>query len=400
MTANPGPLDGTRALDLIDGLGAYGPRLFAGLGAEVVRVEPPGGSTARNMAPLFEAAEAGASAHSLSFLHYNAGKKAVTIDLDRPRGRELLRRLLDTVEVVFDNGRLAAAGFDLEALAAKTPPLVVVSVTPFGLDSERASWQAGDLVTQAMSGMISYFGYRDERPARFGPRQASEISGLAACLGALIALFDARRSGKGDVIDIAAERVGALVTLQMSNASLYHQFGFKRQRHQRGSGELTLYEAGDGYVQMGAFRSLAPLLKVLEKAGEAAELSDLASSIPEEEFARNPRVREVIGRFVASRTRIEVATLVQAEDVMCVPINDVADLVHDPFLQGRGFFAEASMDGIEAGFQDAGVPMRFHQTPYRAGGAAPAPGEHNAEVLARIGLSAAEVAGLAAEGIV
>ncbi len=400
MTANPGPLDGTRALDLIEGLGAYGSRLFAGLGAEVVRVEPPGGSAARRMPPLFEGGETGASAQSLSFLHYNAGKKAVTLDLDCARGRELLRQLLDTVEVVFDNGHLAAAGFDLEALAAKRPPLVVVAVTPFGLDGERAAWQAGDLVCQAMSGMISYYGYREERPARFGPEQASEMSGLAACLGALIALFDARRSGKGDVIDIAAERVGALVTLQMSNASMYHQFGFKRLRHQRGSGELTLYEASDGYVQMGAFRSLAPLLNVLEKSGEAEDLRELAASIPEEEFARNPRVREVIGRFVASRTRIEVATLVQAEDVMCVPINDVADLVHDPFLQERGFFGDASLDGIEAGFQDAGVPMRFQQTPYRTGGAAPAPGEHNAEVLGRIGLTPAEVAALAAEGVI
>jgi crotonobetainyl-CoA:carnitine CoA-transferase CaiB-like acyl-CoA transferase len=400
VTEKTGPLAGTRALDLVDGLGAYGPRLFRGLGAEVIRVEPPGGSSQRRISPLVDQSEAGGDDLSLYFLHYNAGKKSITLDIETAPGRDLLRRLLGSAEVVFDNGQLAKAGFDLDELAAKSPPLVIVSITPFGFDSPRASWLGDDLVCQAMSGMISYFGYKGERPARFGPQQASEMSGLAACLGALIALFDARRSGKGDVIDIAAERVGALVTLQMSNASMYQQFGFIRRRHERGSGELTLYKASDGYVQMGAFRSLTPLLNVLEKEGAAEDLREVAASLPPEEFARNPRVREVIQSFASSRTRWELAAAVQAENVMCVPINDVADLVRDPFLQKRGYFGEVGFDGAEALFEDAGVPIRFAETPYNAGGSAPRAGEHNSGVYTDLGLTEADIARLSAESII
>ncbi len=392
MTNPNGPLTGFRALDLIDGLGAYGPKVLTGLGAEVIRVEPPGGSAQRSASPLHEASGA-----SLYFLHYNAGKKGISLDLETGEGRAILRRLLDQVDVVFDNGLLKQLGFDLVALAAKTPPLVVVSVTPFGLDSPRSDWLGDDLICQAMSGMISYYGYRNERPARFGPQQASEMSGLAAALGALIALFDARRSGKGEVIDIAAERVGALVTLQMSNASLYHQFGFERRRHERGAEPTGLYMARDGYVQMGAFRSLEPLLEVLDRFGAAEDLRDLKLS--EAEFARHPQVQEVLRKFIGARNRMEVVEAVQAQGVICVPINDVKDLVSDPFLQGRHFFTEVELPG-GAMVQDAGVPMRFDKTPFAIDAHPPALGEHNAEIYGRLGLEGAELARLRREGVI
>jgi crotonobetainyl-CoA:carnitine CoA-transferase CaiB-like acyl-CoA transferase len=385
-----------RALDMIDGLGAYGPKLFAGLGAEVIRVEPPGGSLRRRLAPFADGSDI-----SLEALHYDAGKKSITLDIRQPRGRELLSGLLDKVDVVFDNGDLLAAGFDLDALAAKGPPLVVVSVTPFGLDSARSSWLGDDLVCQAMSGMISYFGYRGERPAHFGPHQASEMSGLAACLGALIALFGARRTGRGDVIDIAAERVGALVTNQMSNASLYHQFGFIRKRHERGNADLTLYEARDGYVQMGAFRDLSPLARVLEKVGDSPLPPDFTSSIAAGEFARHPKVREAIQAFVGARTKWQVAEAVQAEGVMCVPVTDAADIVHDPFLEQRGFFAEVSFEEAAGrAFRDIGVPMRFSDGAFATGGELAAPGADNAEVYGALGLSSSDLGVLRAEGVI
>jgi crotonobetainyl-CoA:carnitine CoA-transferase CaiB-like acyl-CoA transferase len=385
-----------RALDLIDGLGAYGPKLFLGLGPEVVLLERPGGSPRRSLEP-----HAAGSTTSLESLHYDAGKKSITLDIMAPRGRGVLRRLLDQVDVVFDNGHLRDAGFDLDELAAGPPGLVVVSVTPFGLDSPRSGWLGGDLVCQAMSGMISYFGYRGERPARFGPQQASEMSGLAACLGALIALFGARRSGHGDVVDISAERVGALVTNQMSNASLYHQFGFIRKRHERGSAELSLYMAKDGCVQMGAFRDLSPLMRVLEKSGEAGDLAATAASIPPAEFGRHPQVREAIQNFVSSRTKWEVAEAIQAEGVMCVPVTDAADLARDPFLEQRGFFGEVSLEEAAGqAFRDIGVPIRFGDGAFTTGGILAGPGAHNAEVYGALGLPPSEIDELRREGVI
>lgn len=397
-----GPMAATRVLDLIDGLGAYGPTLLHGLGAEVIRVEPPGGSPQRSASPLHDGEGPHHAVRSLHFLHYNAGKKAITLDIESGSGWELLSRLLDAVDVVFDNGQLAAGGLDLDRLAAKSPPLVIVSVTPFGLTGERSRWRAGDLVCQAMSGMIGYYGYRNERPARFGPHQASELSGLAAALAALIGLFQARQSGAGEAIDIAAERVCALVTLQMQNASIYHQFGFKRLRHERGAGaegDGGVFEACDGRLQMGPFRTPETLLRVLGRFDAAAGLDEVVRDLPPTEIGRHPRVREAIQRFTSRMTRDEVTRAVQAEGVICVPLNDAADLLSDPFLQSRGFFADVELaDGTTV--QDTGVPVRFGKTPYEAGGRAPDIGEHNAEVYSMIGLDEREIEGLRAEGVI
>jgi benzylsuccinate CoA-transferase BbsE subunit/naphthyl-2-methylsuccinate CoA transferase subunit len=395
-----GAMAGFRVLDLVDGLGAYGPKLLGGLGADVVRLEPPGGSTQRRASPLLQSADSASSPVSLHFAHYNAGKMAITLDTGTVAGLRVLERLLDQFDVVFDNGALAGLGFELDKLAGKSPPLVIVSITPFGLNSVRSTWLGGDLICQAMSGMISYYGYRGERPARFGPHQASEISGLAAALGAQIALFSARRTGRGEVIDIAAERVGALVTFQMSNASLYHQFGFRRLRHERGQSELTLYMARDGYVQMGAFRNLQPLLAVLEEFGAAQGLREVAADLPEGEFGRDPRVREAIAAFVSQRPRMEVCMAVQARNVMCVPVNDVADLVNDPFLNQREFFADVQLPGSDAPVKDGGVPFRMGLTPFQCGGRVPLPGQDNETVYARIGIDRDELQRLEREGVV
>src|SRR5215211_3645720 len=144
----PGPLHGVRVLDLIDGAAAYGPKLLVGLGASVIRVERPDGSKHRHRPPLVRSLDS--DGPSLYFLHYNAGKQGITLDPDRDEGRALLARLLDHSDIVFDNGELSRLGFDLDALTAQRP-LVVVSVTPFGLRGPRSSWRGGDLVCQAMS---------------------------------------------------------------------------------------------------------------------------------------------------------------------------------------------------------------------------------------------------------
>jgi crotonobetainyl-CoA:carnitine CoA-transferase CaiB-like acyl-CoA transferase len=396
-----GPLAGTRVLDLVDGAGGYGPKLLAGLGADVIRVEPPGGSAHRRRAPLLHAADAGAANPSLYFLHYNAGKRGITLDPARPPDRERLARLLDHVDVVMDNGELRRWGFDLDALAAKRPPLVVVSVTPFGLDGPRAGWAGGDLVCQAMSGMIHSFGYRGDRPARFGPEQASEMSGLAAAYGALVALFGARRSGEGERVDVAMERVGALVTFQMSNASLFHQFGFKRPRAVRGDGLPSgLFRARDGYIAIGAWRDADETIALLASLGCEGELPAMRRELSHEAFLADPRANATFTAFAAAYTRAELADLVQSHGMLGLPVHDARDLVQDPFLQRRGLFVEvdprSSFDGLRmsgeaagavgerAALLDVGAPIRFGRTPYVPGRRAPRLGEHNVEVFAEL----------------
>lgn len=394
-----GPLAGVRVLDLVDDAAAYGPKLLAGLGAEVIRVEPPRGARHRHRPPFYRAL-AGDDALSLYFAHYNAGKQGITLDLRSERGRALLRQLLSTVDLVFDNGELTRLGLDPAALVERSP-LVVVSVTPFGLRSARAGWLGSDLICQAMSGMINDFGFRDERPARFGPEQAHEMGGLAAALGALIALFGARRHGTGELVDVAIERVCALVTLQMGNASIFHQFGVERRRKPRSEGlHGVLYETRDGFVALNAYRKPAALLAMLTDAGAAEDLSALHGRLDEAAFISDPHVEAVVRRFAAGRTRAALIETAQAHDLLGLAIHDVADLLADPFLRERAFFVDVAHPELERVLTYTGAPVRFSRTPYRVGPRPPLLGEHNGAVYGRLGLDATAIEALRREGVI
>jgi crotonobetainyl-CoA:carnitine CoA-transferase CaiB-like acyl-CoA transferase len=393
-----GPLHGVRVLDLIDGAAAYGPKLLVGLGANVIRVERPDGSKHRRRPPLVRSLDG--DGPSLYFLHYNAGKQGITLDPDRNGGCSLLARLLDSTDLVFDNGELSRLGFDLDALTAERP-LVVVSVTPFGLHGARSSWQGGDLVCQSMSGMIGLYGARDARPSRIGPEQAFEMGGMAAALGGLIALYDTRRSGVGEVVDIAIERVSTMVTLQMSNASMYHQFGVARSRRPRDEVmHGTLYETCDGWALLGAYRRLDELLAMLGDTSTGHELRAARQRLGDEAFARDPDVEDALRRYCSGMTRAALVDAAQANGMLGLPVNDVADLLADPFLQSRAFFVEVEHPELGIAGVDSGAPVRFSAGAYRASRRPPLLGEHNAVVYASLGVDADALARLRAEGVV
>ena len=396
-------LEGVRVLHLLDGMGAYAGRLLRGLGADVIRVEPPGGSASRNRPWAFAGAVTAEieAAPSLHFLHYHAGMRGITLDPSVDEGRELLTRLLDEVDVVLDNGQLARWGFDLDGLAMKSPALVVVSLTPFGLTGERARWHGTDLVCQAMSGMLGIFGYYDERPARFGTEQASEMGGLAAALGALIALYGARHGAGGEVVDISVERVCALVTFQMWNASVFQQFDFRRDRLPREEGlPVGLYETSDGFFALGTWREIDRTLAMLAETGFGEGLRELRAELGDAEFIVSERANQAMTDLARSRTRGELLELVQAARLTGLPVNDASDLVVDPFLQARGAFVEVEAAGLPAPLLDAGAPVRMGASAWQAGKRPPLLGEHNVEVFGAMGLSEGELEGLRARGVV
>jgi crotonobetainyl-CoA:carnitine CoA-transferase CaiB-like acyl-CoA transferase len=394
-----GPLAGLRVLDLIDDLGAYGPRLLAGLGADVIRLEPPSGSRHRARRSTTAPWQVRDSGGGLYFLHYNAGKRGITLDTTEPEGAELLGRLLDWVDVVLDNGALRSLGLDASARRDGERPLTIVSVTPFGLDGPRSDWRGCDLICQAMSGMLGLYGYHGERPARFSPEQGSEITGLAAALGALIGRYGSRATGRGTSIDIAAERVCALVTLQMQNASLFHQFGFVRPRAERTAVlPQGLFETSDGFVAFNPWRDPETTIDLLEDQGCGSGLRTLYESLPRERFVAHPEVTAALDRLVSERTRNEVAELVQSWGLLGLPVNDSMDLLNDPFLVARGFFVDLQWG--DRTLKDSGVPIRFSRTPARVGVRPPLLGEHNSEVYEELGIGTKELARLREKGIV
>ena len=396
---NVSALAGIRVLDLIDGPGAYGPKLLVGFGADVIRVEPPGGARDRRRPSLWRVPEQ-AEDPSPYFIHYNAGKRSVTMDIESPADRPAFERLLGSASIVFDNGGLKRAGFDVDRLIERDPPLVVISVTPFGTIGPRSSWRGSDLIVQAMSGMIGFYGYKDERPARFGPAQAEEMSGLAAALGALIGWYGSHVSGRGEFVDVAMQRVCALVSFQMSNPSLYHQFGFTRPRHPRGPGlPAGLFEAKDGFFAFNAWRDVQQTVRFLVDQGTGGtDLQARFEALGAEKFQEDALAREAVIRFVACHTRAELTSLLQSEGLMGLPVHDTADLLAEPFLRERAFFVDVEIPGLPTSVPDSGPPVRMSLSPFIAGRRPPLSGEHTREVLSELGIGTHEPAKARTEG--
>jgi len=386
----PGALEGVRVLNLLDGLGAYGARLLRGLGADVVLVEPPRGAIYRGRPSRYVSHAVfgeGDEAASLYFLHYCSGMRSVALDIEAAESRSVLERLIESSEIVLDNGQLARLGFDLDELASAGSGRAIVSITPFGLDGPRSHWLGSDLVCQSMSGMLSYFGYRGERPARFGQEAASEMSGLAAALGALITVYGARHGNSGSVVDIAAQRVTALVSFQMANPSLYHQFGFVRHRRERAPGPPPdLHETKDGFFTWSTWRKVPETLAILEEHGLGEGLRELEAELGISAFMTDDRAMAAARAFAARFTNAELVELLQSRGLMGLPVQDASQVLADPFLERRASFVEIEAPGLPAPLLDAGAPVRLSGTSYQASSRPPLLGEHTAEVLAELGL--------------
>src|SRR5512139_2362451 len=184
-----------RVLDLCDERGALCGQLLADLGAQVVRVEPPGGSPMRATGP-----------NALVWQVYARNCTSLVIDLTTDPGRQQFIEHAGNADLVVDTGELAAAGFDYPKLRVINPRLVWVSITAFGATGAKAGYQATDLIVQAASGSMAITGYHDSKPLRTGAITAWSHAGVAAAGGALLALRSADETGHGQFVDISTQQ--------------------------------------------------------------------------------------------------------------------------------------------------------------------------------------------------
>jgi benzylsuccinate CoA-transferase BbsE subunit len=213
-SAAEAPLAGYRVLDLSGPLGVYCAKLLADLGADVLRVEPPAGDPMRARPPFYTAPDG--SQHSLYYAQMNTSKRAVSLDLARPQGRDLFLQLVERADVVVEDstpGYLASLGLDYAALRARNAGLVLTSITPFGQTGPYAAYHPSDLVGQAMGGVLALTGYADGTPLRLACDQGYYATSVHACAGTLVALFHRDATGEGQHVDASMQETVA-VTMQ------------------------------------------------------------------------------------------------------------------------------------------------------------------------------------------
>jgi crotonobetainyl-CoA:carnitine CoA-transferase CaiB-like acyl-CoA transferase len=421
MSEPPSALAPYRALDLTGALGALGGRVLAGLGADVIKVERPGGDAARAHGPFFK--QEPHPHRSLSWIFANAGKRGITLDLEAERGRELLLRLVSVSDFLFESlppGRLTALGLSDAALLAANPALVIVHISPFGQSGPYRDWQATDLICWALGGQLYLDGDDDRAPVRPTAPQTDLLSGVHAAAGAMTAHYLRTRTGRGQAVDVAAQECVTwtlMIAAQIWDIShINSQRGGAVRTARRPDGSTlshrVLWPCKDGFVlwslgggqaagTLASTRALVQWMAEEGMAGPAAEVdwSQLSAAVMDQ--ATYDRLSVPFLRFFAGKSKRELFEGSLARSVQLAAVNEIPDVAASPQLAEREYWTDVAYEYLGATLRFPGAPVQLSRTPWRAPRPAPLPGEHNAEVYGGLlGLSDAELRGLCAAGAI
>lgn len=377
-------LEGLRVLDLADEKGTFCTKLLADMGADVIKVEPPGGDSSRNIGPF--ANDIPHPERSLYFWYHNTSKRGITLDLESNKGQEIFRKLVRTADVVvetFSPGYLKKLGLDYEALRKLNPHLIMTSITNFGQTGPYKDYKSCDLVASALGGQMYVCGAPDTPPLKPYGEQAYLVASLFGAIGTLLALHYRHFSGQGQHVDISMQECVAAVIEHVNIRYLYDKVVAKRQGSLQWNNTFRLFPCKDGYILLSLFQHWDTLIEWLESEGMAADLNEERWCHPEVQLEGIGHIIQVLEQWTRTHT---VAELVEQGQLMHFPwaaVNSVAELWDNPQLRERGFFVE--VPHAEWGFSVPypGAPYKFSQSPWRISRRVPLIGEHNEQILER-----------------
>lgn len=405
------PLADLRVLDLTAEMGSLATRFLAGLGADVIRVEPPEGHADRRRPPF--AGDLPDPEHSLVWFQFNAGKRGITLNLDSEDGRAVFHRLLAVSDLLVESqpaGTLARVGLGFGALRAIRPDLIQLSLSPYGQDGPYAGYLGSDLTEVAMGGLMYLCGDPDRPPVRVTAEQAYAQAGLQGAAAALVAFWKRATAGEGSLVDFSAEE--AMLWTLGNNRLTYSATGTISKRSGGGRADLSggsrlVYPCADGYV---AFmrRSDGHIALHHWLDDEGVETGMIVADLqgrplygegapPAEQRAR---LEEVLRGFFATRSKRELVREGQRRNLIIAEVSSPGDLVRSEHLRERGFFETFDDSSLGRPVTAPGAPYVSTLMPWR-GGLPPRLGEHNLQVYETLlGYSRAEVIILRAVGAI
>ncbi|HEY8130431.1 MAG TPA: CoA transferase [Thermoanaerobaculia bacterium] len=376
-----------RVLDLTGPLGFVAGKVFADLGADVVKIEPPGGDPPRTEQNLY-------------WIAANAGKRSITLDLQTDSGRQTLRRLAAKADFVLESfppATLESWGIGYEVLSADNPKLIMVSITPFGQSGPYANFQASDLEIMALSGAMSLAGKEGGEPMRVSLPQSPYWVGVEAVMGALTALAHRASTGRGQPVDVSAQ---AAVLSALAHAPVFWDLnGINPQRagiyitgrSVTGAKMTALWRCKDGWINFIIYGGAAgrhtnqQLVTWMAEKGMAPgwlqeiDWSDFAvTSLTQEQV---DRLEGPIGSFFATLTKREFLDGALQREMLGYPVSTVADIFADRQLEARSFWSEIVDATSGRKLKGPGGFAIINGERIAAGTRAPRIGEHNHEVV-------------------
>ena len=395
-----GPLQDLRVVEYADELGQLAAKLLADMGADVIKVEPPGGSSARTVGP-FVNDEPGQN-RSLNFWYFNTNKRSVILDLDGSESeRAIFKRLASNADLVLESqplGTMRALGLGYEDLFAGNTSLVYCSLTPFGQDGPWADYKVSDMVALAAGGPMGMSGYspedvRDAPPIHGKGDHGYNTACHYAVQGIMAALLYRDRTGEGQFVDASMhEALNATTEVGLahwfySKKNVIRQTGRHAALH---PSEPWLKMAKDGrYVLVFGVGRWEPLKKWMQEHGYGLEFDDERFADPQDRQAASgsPIVAEIyeeLDRFIAAFDAEFIYRGAQACRLPWGPVLAPDETLADPHWHDRGFFATTTGEGVDGPVEMPGAPYIFSATPWEIRRPAPKLGEHTAEVLAEL----------------
>jgi crotonobetainyl-CoA:carnitine CoA-transferase CaiB-like acyl-CoA transferase len=399
-------LAGRRVLELADEKGVYCGKLLADMGADVIKIEKPGGDATREIPPFW-----GNQPHperGLFFLYTNTSKRGVTLDVSTVEGQGLFRRLTETADMVletFPPGFLKGLGLGYGDLREANPHLVFTSITDFGQTGPYRGFKSSDMVASALGGSMYVTGEDEDPPVKLAGSQAHMMASTYAAASSMIALYRGAISGEGQQVDISVEEATVSVS-HICGVGKWLDDGIIPRRWGTGlfaSVPSGAYPCSDGMVYLMINRPLhwQALARWINEVTGNQEVLDPMFEGPSS--TRQP-YRELLDLFISDLTSQftveEIYHEGQRRHIAFTPVNTAAAVANDVHLGARNYFVDVEHPGGST-LAYPGAAYRHSATPWRIARPAPAVGEHNREVYGEeLGVSEEQLRSLKEAGVI
>ena len=401
MSAAAGALTGLRVIDLADEKAAFAAKLLADMGADVIKVERPGGDAARWVGPFW-----GNIPHpekSLFFWYHNTSKRSITLNLESEAGQQIFRRLAQRTDVIvetFSPGYLDQLNLGYAALSSAQPGLIMASITGFGQQGPYQKYHSCDLVASALGGQMSVCGNPDGPPLKPYGLQPYYLASLFAAIGILLAFRQRKQSNRGQHLDISLQEAVTASLEQVMVRYFYEGVVSRRQGSQQWNGTFCLLPCQDGHIAFSPLLEWDILVGLLDSDGMAADLKEAKWQDAGYRIQHLDHIIATLTRWTKTHTTTELFELGQLMRLPWAPVATPQDVANSPQLKARDFFISVAHPEAKTAFIYPGAPYKFSRSRWNAR-RAPLIGEHNDQVYhEELGFSRPELAALASRNVI
>jgi crotonobetainyl-CoA:carnitine CoA-transferase CaiB-like acyl-CoA transferase len=411
-------LDNYRVLDLTDDKAYLCGKILADLGADVVKIEKPGGDPGRMKGPFID--DIPHPERSLHWFAFNLNKRSITLDLETNKGAGIFRKLVETATFViesFEPGYLDGIGLGYNALKSINPGIIMTSITPFGNTGPHREWKGSDIVWMATGGFMGQAGDQDLPPVRISIEQASLHACAEGAVASLIADYERQNNGQGNHIDVSIQAsvvvssFSAVPFWDMNGVILKRSGPFRVGLRKGGKGHRQQWACQDGFVSFAMLGGMAgassnqALVEWMESEGFATDLlrqmkwASYDIGTAEDELVE--LLEEPVEKFFRSHTKDELYSGALEKRILLYPVNDVGEIAVSPQLTSRGFWVDVEHPELGTVVKYPGPFGLSSQVAFHAYRRPPLIGEHNGEIyLQELGLSPDELELLSEEGVI